>query len=118
MSQLHVLELEIKRSVLAKTGMCIHSGPGFRAVRTDDLVFWGAVSVPVPIWIPLTPANRELACYGPDSKPISLHVSNEAHGNRQGGASLSEPVMSPFWINEEEHEDSNMPDFNIMKSMF
>jgi len=49
MSQLHVLELEIKRSVLAKTGMCIHSGPGFRAVRTDDLVFWGAVSVPVPI---------------------------------------------------------------------
>jgi len=51
MSQLHVLELEIKRNVLAETGTCIHSDPcpGFRAVWTDDFVFFGAVSVAVPI---------------------------------------------------------------------
>ena len=89
--------------------------------RNSDrrLGFFGAVSIPVPIWIPLTPANgRELARYGPDSKPVRLHVRNETHGNRQSGASLSQPVMSPFWIKEQEHEDSNMPDFNNMKCMF
>jgi hypothetical protein len=43
MLQLHLLELEIKRSVLAETGTSIYSDPcrGFRAVRADDLVFWG-----------------------------------------------------------------------------
>jgi hypothetical protein len=47
MSNLHVLEVEIKGNVLTKAGTCTHSDPcpGFRAVRTDDFwVFGGAVS--------------------------------------------------------------------------
>jgi hypothetical protein len=76
----------------------------------------GAVYVPVPIWIPLTPVNGgELSHYEPDSKVISLNVNKEAHGNRQCGTGLSQPVMSPFWIKERENEDSNMPHFNNIK---
>jgi hypothetical protein len=84
-----VLEWEIKRSVLAKTGLCIHSDPcpGFRAVRTDDLVFLWPCLFRYRNEFPLTPANgHELARCEPDSKLISLNVNNEAHGNRQGGA--------------------------------
>jgi len=45
MSRLHVLELEIKRSVLAKTGMCVHSIHVLASAQFGQTTwfFWGRV---------------------------------------------------------------------------
>lgn len=79
-------------------------------------VFWGRVCSGTDLNSLNSVNGRELARYEPDSKLISLNVNNEVHGNRQGGAGLSQPVFCLyFWIKEQEHEDSNMPDFSNMK---